>query len=70
MADETTPTVSPTGSPLIPVSWVPYLVAVSAVLGVVVMVAPPHTILFKVAAASLGVLSALGIASPGLRRQG
>lgn len=69
MADET-PAVSPTGAPLIPVSWVPYLVVLSSLCGVVVMVAPPHTIGFKVATAALGVLTALGIASPGLRRQG
>jgi hypothetical protein len=72
MADETTPAVSPTGTPLVPTKAVPWILIVVAVAGAVVGlpemgVAIPAIVL--AGAKVVGVIgAALGIASPGLRK--
>lgn len=59
---------SPTGNPMIPVKFIPYLVALAGVIAAVMTIAPPDSLVFKIALGANTVLSVLGIASPGLRK--
>lgn len=60
---------SPTGSPVIPPKVVPWLVAFAGLAALVAQVAPPHTVVGKVSAGLSAFFAALGLASPGIRRQ-
>jgi len=59
---------SPTGTPVLPVWAVPWLVALVGVAGVAANVLPAHTVAAKVALAIVSLGAALGLASPGMRR--
>lgn len=61
--------VSPTGTPLLPTSAVPFLVGLVALATGLTSVLPPHTIGFKVATFVVGLGSLFGLASPGWRRK-
>ena len=64
----TSSSASPTGLPVIPPVFVPPLVALIGLAGVGSQMLPPHTIAFKVSSIILALGTALGLASPGLRR--
>lgn len=69
-----TPVASPTGTPTLPTSWTPWLTILVAVAGVVASlpafgVALPAAVT-AIAGAVVAIGAALGIASPGVRKQG
>jgi hypothetical protein len=60
---------SPTGAPVIPTGLVPWLVGVVAVAGALSEVLPEHTIAAHVCRGIFFIGTALGLASPGLRKK-
>lgn len=63
------PSSSSNGVPVVSPKIVPVLLAVAAVAGAVVAIAPEHTLAAKLAQGVLAALAVVGIASPGLRRR-
>lgn len=61
--------VSPTGAPVLPPSVVPYLVILVAVAGALPLLPGLPPLVAAICGVVVAVGSALGIASPGLRRQ-
>lgn len=62
------PEPSPTGTPLLPPAVVPWLAALVAAAYATMLLAPEHTIAFKIAGGIVAFGALLGIASPGIRR--
>lgn len=59
---------SPTGVPMLSPKFVPYLIALVGLAGLVMSSVPQHTLAFKIAAGVQTLGAALGLASPGLRK--
>lgn len=66
--DPVSAAVSPTGTPLVPVKYVPFISAALALAGVVVQFVPAHTIAHKIALGLISFGGLFGVVSPGLRR--
>lgn len=61
--------ISPTGAPLIPVAFVPFLVAVVAIAEGLAQFLPEYTVGARIAHAVAGLGLVFGLASPGLRKR-